>query len=135
MNVNYAAGRVKERTSVTQSKTRKPVRFELTETARLSVERWINDPEMIGCQYLWPSRVHASPHLSTHQNARVMRGWVVSIALEPSTYGTHSMRRTNVAKIYKKTGNMRAVQLLLGQSKIDSTVRYLGVDLEMGCHL
>lgn len=69
VNDVYAAGRVKERASVTQSKTRKPVRFEITETTRLSVERWIKDPEMIGCEYLWPSRVHASPHLSTRQAA------------------------------------------------------------------
>ncbi len=130
VNDVYAAGRVKERASVTQSKTRKPVRFEITETTRLSVERWIKDPEMIGCEYLWPSRVHARPHLSTRQYARIMRDWVVLIGLEPSAYGTHSMRRTKVAQIYKKTGNLRAVQLLLGHTKMDSTVRYLGVDLD-----
>lgn len=105
VNDVYAAGRVKERTSVTQSKTRKPVRFEITETTRLSVERWIKDPEMLGCEYLWPSRVHASPHLSTRQYARIMRDWVLLIGLEPSAYGTHSLRRTKVAQIYKKTGS------------------------------
>jgi site-specific recombinase XerC len=130
VNDVYAAGRVKERASVTQSKTRKPMRFEITETTRLSVERWIKDPEMIGCEYLWPSRVRASPHLSTRQYARIMRDWVLSIGLEPSAYGTHSMRGTKVAQIYKKTGNLRAVQLLLGHTKMDSTVRYLGVDLD-----
>lgn len=115
---------------MTQSKTGKPVRFEITETTRLSVERWIRDPEMIGCEFLWPSRVHASPHLSTRQYARIMRDWVLSIGLEASAYGTHSVRRTKVAQIYKKTGNLRAVQLLLGHTKMDSTVRYLGVDLD-----
>jgi len=130
VNDVYAAGRVRDRASVTQSKTGKPVRFEITETTRLSVERWIRDPEMIGCEFLWPSRVHASPHLSTRQYARIMRDWVSSIGLEPSAYGTHSMRRTKVAQIYKKTGNLRAVQLLLGHTKMDSTVRYLGVDLD-----
>jgi site-specific recombinase XerC len=130
VNDVYAAGRVKERASVTQSKTRKPVRFEITETTRLSVERWIKYPEMIGCEYLWPSRVHASPHLSTRQYARIMRDWILMIGLEPSAYGTHSMRRTKFAQIYKKTGNLRAVQLLLGHTKMDSTVRYLGVDLD-----
>lgn len=125
-----AAGRVKERASVTQSKTRKPVRFEITETTRLSLERWIKHPEMTGCEHLWPSRVHASPHLSTRQYARIMRDWVLSIGLEPSAYGTYSMRRTKVAQIYKKTGNLRAVQLLLGHTKMDSPVRYLGVDLD-----
>lgn len=85
---------------------------------------------MTGAEFLWPSRVHGSPHLSTRQYARIMRGWVISIGLEPSGYGTHSMRRTKVAQIYKKTGNLRAVQLLLGHTKMDSTVRYLGVDLD-----
>lgn len=113
-----------------QSKTGKPVRFEITETTRLSLECWISDPEMIGLDFLWPSRIHGSPHLSTRQYARIVRGWVVSLGLEPSAYGTHSMRRTKVAQIYKKTGNLRAVQLLLGHTKMDSTVRYLGVDIE-----
>ncbi len=71
VNDVYAGGRVKERVSVTQSKMRRPVRFEITETTRLSVERWIKYPEMIGCEYVWPSRVHASPHLSTRQYARL----------------------------------------------------------------
>lgn len=115
---------------MTQSKTGKPVRFEITETARQSLERWIADPEMIGSEYLWPSRLHASQHLSTRQYARILREWVLSIGLKPSGYGTHSMRRTKVAQLYKKTGNLRAVQLLLGHTKMDSTVRYLGVDLD-----
>lgn len=126
----FAAGRVKERASVTQSKTGKPVRFEITETTHQSLERWIADPEMLGLEYLWPSRLHHSPHLSMRQYARILREWVTSIGLEPSAYGTHSMRRTKVAQIYKKTGNLRAVQLLLGHTKMDSTVRYLGVDLD-----
>lgn len=126
----FVAGCVKERASVIQSKTGKPVRFEITETTKQSLKRWIADPEMIGSEYLWPSRLHASPHLSTRQYARIMREWVTSIGLEPSAYGTHSMRRTKVAQIYKKTGNLRAVQLLLGHTKMDSTVRYLGVDLD-----
>jgi integrase len=124
------AGRVKERTSMIQCKTGKPVRFEITETTRVSLERWIRDPEMIGLEFLWPSRIHGSPHLSTRQYARIVRGWVTSVGLEPNAYGTHSTRRTKVAQIYKKTGNLRAVQLLLGHTKMDSTVRYLGVDIE-----
>lgn len=85
---------------------------------------------MIGADYLWPSRLHHRPHLSTRQYARTVREWMTVIGLEPSAYGTHSMRRTKVAQIYKKTGNLRAVQLLLGHTKMDSTVRYLGVDLD-----
>lgn len=96
----FVAGRVKERASMTQSKTGKPVKFEITETTRQSLDRWIADPEMIGVEFLWPSRLHGSPHLSTRQSARILRGWVTSIGLEPSAYGTHSLRRTKVTQIY-----------------------------------
>jgi len=122
--------RIRERVSVVQSKTNKPVQFELAENTRETLTNWIKSPEMIGCQFLFPSRFHDRPHISTRQYGRLVRDWVVSIGLEPSGYGTHSMRRTKVAEIYRKTGNLRAVQLLLGHTKIDSTVRYLGVELE-----
>jgi len=85
---------------------------------------------MTGSEHLWPGRFHARLHISTRQYARLVGEWVNSIGLEPSAYSTHSMRRTKVAQIYKKTGNLRAVQLLLGHTKMDSTVRYLGVELE-----
>ena len=126
----FAAGRVKERASIIQSKTQKPVRFEITEETRKSLLRWIGKPSMMGSEHLWPGRFHDRLHISTRQYARLVRDWVKSIGLEPSAYGTHSMRRTKVAQIYKKTGNLRAVQLLLGHTKMDSTVRYLGVELE-----
>jgi integrase len=90
----FAAGRVRERASIVQRKTGRPVRFEITETTRRSLDRWIADPEMRGADHLWPSRFRDSPHLSTRQYARIVRGWVTSIGLEPSAYGTHSMRRT-----------------------------------------
>ncbi|MFS8180638.1 tyrosine-type recombinase/integrase [Pseudovibrio denitrificans] len=126
----FTAGRVKERTSIIQSKTGKPVQFELMEGTRTALSKWIDSPEMIGSEYLWPGRFHVRPHISTRQYGRMLKEWVLSIELEPSSYGTHSMRRTKVAQIYKKTGNLRAVQLLLGHSKMDSTVRYLVIDLE-----
>lgn len=91
---------------------------------------WVVSPEMIGCSFMFPSRFHDRPHISTRQYGRLVHDWVTSIGLEPSGYGTHSMRRTKAAEIYRKTGNLRAVQLLLGHTKIDSTVRYLGVELE-----
>jgi len=87
-------------------------------------------PEMIGCAFMFPSRLHDRPHISTRQYGRLVRVWVTAIGLEPSGYGTHSMRRTKAAEICRKTGNLRAVQLLLGHTKVDSTVRYLGVELE-----
>ena len=126
----FVAGHVKERTSVIQSKTQKPVRFEITSGTRKSLERWMDEPLMVGSEFLWPGRFHERLHISTRQYARLVRGWVKSVGLEPSAYGTHSMRRTKVAQIYKKTGNLRAVQLLLGHTKMDSTIRYLGVELE-----
>jgi integrase len=122
--------RIRERVSVVQSKTNRPVQFELAENTRETVTNWIKSPEMIRCQFLFPSRFHDRPHISTRQYGRLVRDWIVSIGLEPSGYGTHSMRRTKVAEIYRKTGNLRAVQLLLGHTKVDSTVRYLGVELE-----
>ena len=125
-----AAGHVKERASIIQSKTQKPVRFEITEGTRKSLLRWIGKPLMIGSEHLWPGRFHARQHISTRQYARLVGEWVRSIGLQKSAYGTHSMRRTKVSQIYKKTGNLRAVRLSLGHTKMDSTVRYLGVELE-----
>ncbi|MCP4071231.1 MAG: tyrosine-type recombinase/integrase [Hyphomicrobiales bacterium] len=126
----FVSGRVKERTSILQSKTKQPVQFEITEGTRKSLAIWIDDPAMISSEFLWPGRFHDPDHISTRQYARIVKNWVDSIGLEPSAFGTHSLRRTKVAQIYKKTGNLRAVQLLLGHTKMDSTVRYLGVDLE-----
>lgn len=116
--------------SITQSKTQKPVKFEITEGTRKSLLRWMEEPLMIGSEYLWPGRFHERLHISTRQHARLAQDWVKSIDLEPSAYGTHSMRRTKVAQIYRKTGNLRAVQLRLGHTNMDSTVRCLGVELE-----
>jgi hypothetical protein len=113
-----------------QSKTKKPVRFEISVGTRASVAKWMEDPIMVGSEYLWPGRFHERVHISTRRYARIVRDWVTSIGLEATAYGTHSMRRTKVTQIYKKTGNLRAVQLLLGHTKMDSTVRYLGVELE-----
>ena len=90
----------------------------------------MEDELMVGSEYLWPGRFHERLHISTRQYTRIVRYRVTSIGLEASTYGTHSMRRTKVTQIYKKTENLRAVQLLLGHTKMDSTVKYLGVELE-----
>ncbi len=126
----FVAGLIKERTSIVQSKTKQPVQFEISEGTRKSLLEWLAAPEMVGSEFLWPGRLHDPNHISTRQYARLVKELVASIGLEPSGFGTHSLRRTKVAQIYKKTGNLRAVQLLLGHTKMDSTVRYLGVDLE-----
>jgi site-specific recombinase XerD len=89
----------------------------------------MKDPLMVGSEYLCPERFEERLHISTRQYARIVRDWISCIGLEVTAYGTHSMRRTKVTQIYKKTGNLRAVQLLLGHTKIDSTVRYLVVEL------
>ena len=123
-------GSVRDRVSVIQSKTGRPVQFEVSENTRKSVLEWVSSPPMPGCGFLFPSRLHASPHLSTRQYARLVGDWVCAIGLDPSGYGTHSLRRTKAALIYRKTGNLRAVQLLLGHTKVDSTVKYLGVELD-----
>ena len=125
-----ASGQTKECASVLQSKTQKPVRFEISEGTRASVENWMKDELMVSSEYLWPGRFLERLHISTRQYARIVRDWVTSIGLEASAYGTHSMRRTKVTQIYEKTSNLRAVQLLLGHTKMDSAVRYLGVELE-----
>lgn len=122
--------RVRERVSVIQSKTNRPVQFEVAEGTRDSLSKWVCSPEMLGRTFLFPSRFHDRPHVSTRQYARLVRNWVSAIGLDPSGYGTHSLRRTKAAQIYRKTGNLKAVQLLLGHTKVDSTVRYLGVELE-----
>ncbi|MHA3916738.1 tyrosine-type recombinase/integrase [Halovulum sp. GXIMD14793] len=122
--------RVRERVSVIQSKTKRPVQFELSENTRETVLAWVRSPEMLAYTFIFPSRFHDRPHISTRQYGRLVHDWVSAIGLEPSGYGTHSLRRTKAAEIYRKTGNLRAVQLLLGHTKVDSTVRYLGVELE-----
>jgi hypothetical protein len=94
----YSAGQVKERASIIQSKTQKPVRFEITEGTRKSLAVWLNDPMMAGSEYLWPGRFHERFHISTRQYARLVRDWVLSISLEPSSYGTHSMREPKLRR-------------------------------------
>ena len=77
-----------------------------------------------------PSRVAGAAHLGTRQYARILHGWVEDIGLDTVEYGTHSMRRSKASLIYKKTKNLRAVQILLGHSKLESTVRYLGIEVD-----
>ena len=87
-------------------------------------------PKLDSDAYLFPSRVTKSPHLSTRQYAHIVAGWVVSTGLDPATYGTHTMHRTRATLIYRRTKNLRALQLLLGHTKLESTVRYLGIEVD-----
>lgn len=118
------------RATVMQQKTQRPVQFEITEQTRQSLEAWIGARGLKTADYLFPSRVHASPHLSTRQYARLVHRWVASIGLDDTAYGTHTMRRTKASLIYRRTKNLRAVQLLLGHTKLESTVRYLGIEVD-----
>lgn len=118
------------RTTILQQKTKNPVQFEITEATRKTLKSWIEKTKLISSDFIFPSRFKARLHLSTRQYARIVKHWVSMIGLDPDLYGTHSMRRTKATLIYKKTKNIRAIQILLGHSKIESTVRYLGVEVD-----
>lgn len=118
------------RAQIVQRKTGKTVQFELTEQTRRAIMDWINRKCLTREDYLFPSRQRPETHLSTRQYARIMKRWVASAGLQPSDYGTHSMRRTKPTLIYRRTHNLRAIQLLLGHTKLESTVRYLGIEVE-----
>ena len=125
-----SGGRVRTRAIVVQQKTKRPVQFELLEPARSSLLVWLELRGGTIDDYAFPSRIDRTDHLSTRQYARLVDEWVTAIGLRREDYGTHSLRRTKASIIYKGTGNLRAVQILLGHTKIESTVRYLGVDVE-----
>jgi integrase len=122
--------RVTARAIVMQQKTQRPVQFEITEPTREAVAAWISRARLRAEDFLFPSRVHTSPHLSTRQYARIVESWVSEIGLDAAAYGTHTMRRTKASLIYRRTKNLRAVQLLLGHTKLESTVRYLGIEVD-----
>lgn len=106
------------------------MQFEITEVTRQSVERLLAVQLPNDRDYLFQSRTHARPHISARQYARIVHRWISDIGLDDRGFGTHSLRRTKVAQLYRKTGNLRAVQLLLGHAKIETTVRYLGVEVD-----
>lgn len=118
------------RTIVMQHKTQRPVQFEITQPARDALQAWIKEAKLRQEDFLFPSRLHESPHLGTRQYARILGHWVDELGLDRADYGTHSIRRTKATLIYRRTKNLRAVQLLLGHSKLESTVRYLGIEVD-----
>ncbi|WP_246812388.1 tyrosine-type recombinase/integrase [Microvirga sp.] len=123
-------GRVRSRATIMQRKTGRPVQFEITEQTREAVGRWLEIKDLHKGEPLFPSRVNRRRPMTTRQYARLLASWLRAIGLDPSAYGTHSLRRTKASMIYRRTGNLRAVQLLLGHTKIESTVRYLGIDVD-----
>ena len=128
-DITHGSG-VSSRASVLQNKTGLPVRFELTEQTRESVQTWTACRELSPGDYLFPSRTNRLLHISTRQYARIVDYWTSLIGLDRHEYGTHSLRRTKATLIYRRTKNLRAVQLLLGHTKIESTVRYLGIEVD-----
>lgn len=121
---------VSSRAIVMQQKTHRPVQFEITAQTRAALETWLNQAHLRNDNFLFPSRQRTSAHLSTRQYSRIVKSWVASIALDPASYGTHSMRRTKASLIYRRTKKIRAVQILLGHTKLESTVRYLGIEVD-----
>jgi integrase len=118
-----------ERTSVRQRKTDRPVRFELTEQTREAIDVYLAANGKKAGNYLFSGR-RPGQSMTTRQYARLLSEWLSRIGLDPHAYGTHSLRRTKATLIYRRTGNLRAVQLLLGHTKIESTVRYLGIEVD-----
>jgi site-specific recombinase XerC len=120
---------ISPRAMILQQKTKQPVQFEITEQTRDSLSKWIAFQGLSSSDYLFSSRLHDSSHISTRQYARIVHKWVDVIGLNTTLYGTHTMRRTKVTLIYHRTKNLRATQLLLGHTKLESTVRYLGIEV------
>jgi integrase len=113
-----------------QHKTQRPVQFEITPATRDAVHKWIKQAGLRSDVFVFPSRIHESSHLGTRQYARILERWVEELGLDPADDGAHSMRRIKATLIYRRTKNLRAVQLLLGHSKLESTVRYLGIEVD-----
>ena len=124
------SGYALDRATVRQKKTGRPVRFELTDQTRQALDDYLRLTGRKPGQLMFAGRGDSSRGLTTRQYAWLVREWVASIGLDPSKFGTHSLRRTKAVLIYRRTGNLRAVQLLLGHSKIESTVRYLGIEVD-----
>ncbi|KTR83463.1 integrase [Novosphingobium barchaimii] len=125
-----SGGHIRNRSTVIQQKTGRPVQFEIMTEARKSLEAWFARRGGTILDFAFPSRIDYLGHLSTRQYARLVDEWVSIVGLDKREYGTHSMRRTKASMIYKTTGNLRAVQILLGHTNIENTVRYLGVDVD-----
>src|SRR5690242_17755581 len=124
------SGYAMDRATIRQRKTGRPVRFELTDQTRMAIDEYLRLTGRKPGQVLFAGRKDGTRGLTTRQYARLVQEWVAGIGLDPAKFGTHSLRRTKAVLIYRRTGNLRAVQLLLGHTKIESTVRYLGIEVD-----
>jgi integrase len=125
-----ASGYTADRATVRQKKTGRPVRFELSEQTRQAIDDYLKTANKMPVEFLFAGRRGANASITIRQYARLVSEWIGSIGLDPKLFGTHSLRRTKATLIYRRTGNLRAVQLLLGHTKIESTVRYLGIEVD-----
>jgi integrase len=123
-------GRIGSRAMIMQQKAGRPVQFGITSRTREAISKWIRHADLGGTAYLFPSRISGTLHISTRQYARIVESWVAGIGLDSTAYGTHSLRRTNASLIYRRTKNLRAMQLLLGHAKLESAVRTLGIEID-----
>jgi integrase len=123
-------GTVASRAMFMQQKTQQPVQFEIMEQTRTAIGHWVEHAKLNNGDFLFKSRYRNSPHLSTRQYSRIVGSWISEIRLDPAAYGTHSLRRTKASLIYRRTKILRAVQLLLGHAKLESTIRYLGIEVD-----
>jgi integrase len=125
-----AGGYTADRATVRQKKTGRPVRFELSEQTRQAVDDYLRATGKRPGEFMFTGRRGPDRNMTTRQYARLVSEWIGSVGLDPRLFGTHSLRRTKATLIYRRTGNLRAVQLLLGHTKIESTVRYLGIEVD-----
>ncbi len=123
-------GHAIDRAIVRQKKTGRPVKFEITEQTRMAIDDYLKASQRKAGDYMFTGRGGRDRCLTTRQEARLVSEWVAGVGLDASIFGTHSLRRTKATLIYRRTGNLRAVQLLLGHTKVESTVRYLGVEVD-----
>jgi len=124
------ANSILHRATVVQRKTGTPVQFEITKGTRESLQQWFKKAKLASNDFVFKSRLHDSEHISTRQYSRIFHDWIKKLNIDDTQYGTHSMRRTKAYLIYKKTKNLRVIQLLLGHKKLESTVRYLGIEVD-----
>jgi len=125
-----ACGYTADRATVRQKKTGRPVRFELSEQTRQAIDDYLKAASKRSGEFLFTGRRGPNTSMTTRQYARLVSEWIGSVGLDPRLFGTHSLRRTKATLIYRRTCNLRAIQLLLGHSKIESTVKYLGIEVD-----
>ena len=125
-----AGGYTADRATVRQKKTGRPVRFELSDQTRQAIDDYLKAANKRPGEFLFAGHRGPNRSMTTRQYARLVSEWIGAVGLDPRLFGTHSLRRTKATLIYRRTGNLRAVQLLLGHTKIESTVRYLGIEVD-----